>query len=291
MEIALHMGAHLTDESQLRGCLRANQEGLAARGVLVPRARSYLNAITETANHVAADQPVSGFDARLLDAVEAGDDVTRLVMSAPGILARVSEIMNGHALYPAATARIAALRKMLGRHEVSLFFCIRNPATYVPAFLSRAKKSARSAVLEQLRSEELRWSPLIADMRLHWPEASVTVWCDEDTPFLWHQLLQQVAGCEPKGGFQNSYDWFDTVMVEGGAAKLEAYLTAQPPVDETHRQKVIAAFLDKFCDDDKLDVDIAITGWDDARVDVLTQLYENDVDLIGSMEGVRLLQP
>ncbi len=291
MEIALHMGAHLTDESQLRGCLRANQESLAARGVLVPRARSFLNAITETANHVAADQPVSDFDARLMGSVEADDATERLVMSAPGILARVSEIMDGRALYPAATARIAALRKMLGQHEVALFFCIRNPATYVPAFLHRAKKGARDTVMEQLRSEELRWSPLIADMRLHWPEASVTVWCDEDTPFLWHQLLRQVAGCEPEGGFQNSYDWFDTVMVEGGAARLEAYLTAQPPVDEAHRQKVIAAFLDKFCDDEKLDVDIAITGWDDARVDVLTQLYDDDVDLIGSMEGVRLLQP
>lgn len=291
MEIALHMGAHLTDESQLRGCLRANQESLAARGVLVPRARSYLNAIAEVANHIAADQPVSGFDTRLLDAVEADSTTTRLVMSAPGILARSSEVMDGRVLYPEARARIAALRKMLGQHEVALFFCIRNPATYVPAFLNRAKKSRRAAVMEHLRSEELRWSPLIADMRLHWPEATVTVWCDEDTPFLWHQLLHQVAGCEPEGGFKGSYDWFDTVMVEGGAAKLEAYLSAHPPVNEEHRQKVIAAFLDKFCDEDKLDIDIAVTGWDATRVDVLTQLYEDDVDLIGSMEGVRLLQP
>jgi hypothetical protein len=291
MEIALHLGAHLTDVSQMRGCLRDNADALGAQGVLIPNKRSFLNMMIDAATQGMDSAYAPDFTDRLREVTGADAQTRRLILSAPGILASRPDITDGRNLYPDATARLAALRKLLGRHEVELFFCIRNPATYIPAVLQSAKTDARKAIEKNLRSEELRWSPLIADMRLHWPEASVTVWCDEDTPFLWHQMLARIAGCTPEGGFRNAYAWYDSIMIEGGAAKLETYLTSAPPVDEAHRQKVIAAFLDKFCDEAKLDVDTSITDWDEGHLDLLSALYEDDVDLIASMDGVNLIQP
>ncbi len=284
MDIALHLGAHLTDDSQMRSCLRANGDALADQGVLVPPPRRFLERLT-------APEPASDTLERLRHAVEADDTTQRLVLSAPALLARKPEICDGLSLYPAAAGRLAALRAVLGEHETELFFCIRNPATYIPSLLHALKDSHRDRLLETLRSEELRWSPLIAAMRQQWPEAAVTVWCDEDTPFLWHQILEEVASCAPEDGFRDSYVWYDSIMVAGGAAKLEAYLAANPPVDAAHRQKVIAAFLDKFCDAEKLDIDVTITGWDETRIDVLSQLYEDDIEVIAAMDGVRLIRP
>ncbi len=291
MDIVLHLGAHLTDEAQLRDCLRANQAGLSRAGVLVARPRDCLTPVLEAASALASERQITGFMAKLCDAVDADDTTRRLVLSAPGLLARLPEVTDGRTLYPLVSERIRALRTMFDNQPTEVFLCIRNPATYIPAFLASAKSRHTQNVLENLSGESLRWSQLVTDLRTYWPEAALTVWCDEDTPFLWHRILHEVAGVTPEGGFAKSYDWFRAVMVEGGAEKLEAYLEAAPPVDEQHRQKVIAAFLDKMCDESKLDVDISATGWDEASVDVLSELYEDDVDLIGSIEGVRLLQP
>lgn len=294
MDIALHLGAHLTDEAQLRDCLRANHDALSEAGVLVPRPREFLTLLLDAANQQSEAKDAEAtpdFMASLCDAIGADANTRRIVLSAPSILAHLSETLDGRILYPLAAPRIEALRNLFAGQRVELFFCMRNPATYVPAFLASAKSRHVQSVTENLAAETLRWSQLAREFRIFWPDAALTLWCDEDTPFLWHQLLSLVAGHTPEAGFEGSYAWFQSVMIEGGAEKLEAYLAASPPVDDAHRQKVIAAFLDKFCDDAKLEVDISPTGWDETQVDVLTQFYEDDVDQIRQMDGVRVLTP
>lgn len=77
----------------------------------------------------------------------------------------------------------------------------------------------------------------------------------------------------------------------GGAEKLEHYLNTAPPVDDDHRQRVIGAFLDKFCDEAKIEVDVSVAGWDEDKVDLLSELYEEDVTTLASTNGVTLIQP
>ncbi len=291
MKIALHLGAHLTDETQLRDCLMQNTDMLSAQGIVVPRARDYLNLLTDAANHVASGHGAPGAFDHLLDKIKAPDDMRRLVLSAPGMLSRLPDCLNADALYPGVERRIAALRHIFAEQEVELYFAIRNPASFVPAFLSAGRVQAKGADAMQVRAEALRWSEVIATFRRVWPEAPISVWCDEDTPFIWHRLLRIISGHEPEGEFARSFDWFRTVMIDGGPEKLAAYLEASPPVDEAHRQRVISVFLDKFCDDEKLEIDASVTGWDDARIDLLSELYEEDTDTISTLPGVTLLQP
>ena len=291
MKIALHLGVHLTDDLKLRTCLRANKDLLEAEGILVPRARTYLNVMRSGANQLVAGLELHNFGTDLLASVQATDAMRRLVLSAPGLLSKLHEAVDGGLFYPGARARMTAYRQLLEDHEVEIFMAIRNPASFIPAVLQEMKEFERAEMLQSLQATELRWSHLIAEMRETWPEAPITVWCDEDTPFIWHRLLRMVSGFEPETEFEGSFAWFETVMIEGGADKLAAYLHAAPPVDEGHRQQVISAFLEKFCDTEKLDIDFSLTGWDETQVDVMSQLYEDDTDLIRSMDGVRLIQP
>ncbi len=291
MEIALHLGAHLTDETQLRDCLQANRATLAQQGVMVPRARSYLNMIIEAANHVASGHGAPDALNRILQAIDAPADARRLVFSAPGLLSKLPDAMDGTRFYPGAERRLAALRHIFAGQDVEIFIAIRNPASFVPAYLTASRVQEKGGSGSEIVSENLRWSELISEIRRVWPEAKVTVWCDEDTPFIWHRLLRLVSGIEPEHEFTGSFEWFKSVMVDGGAEKLAAYLDRSPPVDEAHRQRVISVFLDKFCDEDKLEIDVSVTGWDEMRVDVLSELYEEDTDTISGVDGVTLLQP
>jgi hypothetical protein len=291
MKIALHLGVHLTDDTKARTCLRANKRQLEAAGILVPRARSFLNLMRGAAAQIVSGEDVPNFYEKLRESVEATESTQRLVLSAPGLLSKPHEAVAGDMFYPGARARMSAFRKLLPGQEIEIFMAIRNPASFVPALLQDMKQDERAELLQGLKGAELRWSHLIAEMRETWPEAPITLWCDEDTPFIWHRLLRLISGYEPETEFENSFDWFETAMIDGGAQKLAAYLDAMPPVDEAHRQQVISAFLEKFCDPDKLEIDFSQTGWDETQIDVISQLYEDDIDLIRTMDGVRLLQP
>ncbi len=291
MKIAMHLGVHLTDDTKVRTCLRANKRQLEAAGIRVPRARSYLNLMRGAAGQIVTGEDIPDFNEKLLSSVEVTESTQRLVLSAPGLLSKQDQAVEGNMFYPGARARISAFRTLLEQHEVEIFMAIRNPASFLPALLQDMKEDERTKLLQDLKGAELRWSHLIAEMRETWPEAPITLWCDEDTPFIWHRLLRLISGYEPETEFENSFDWFETAMIDGGAQKLAAYLEAMPPVDEAHRQQVISAFLEKFCDPDKLDIDFSLTGWDETQIDVISQLYEDDMDLIRTMDGVRLLQP
>ena len=291
MDIALHLGVHLTDDTQIRKCLEANRRILGAAGVLVPRPGRYVSLMRDAANEIAQGAQSPDFDESLFQSVKASDTTRRVVLSAPGLLSKLPLAFDGQAFYPGTASRMAAYRTLLTGHDATIFLAIRNPASFVPALLAELEDFERAEILQNLRPEALRWSQLVEDIRSAWPEAPVTLWCDEDTPFIWHRLLRLVSGYDPETEFEDSFAWFDSVMMPGGSKKLAAYLDATPPVDEAHRQQIISAFLDKFCDEAKLDVDVSAAGWDEAQVDVLSELYEDDIELIRQMDGVYIVQP
>jgi hypothetical protein len=291
MDIALHLGVHLTDDGQLRGCLQANKRILAEQGIAVPRSRSFQNLFRAAANDLTVGETVPDFATELCAAVGASAATRRLICSTPALLCTLPEALEHGVLYPGAAARLAAYRTLLSAYPTEIFLAIRNPASFVPALLAELEPSDRGAILSHLRLDALRWSVLVQDIRKAWPEAPITVWCDEDTPFLWHRLLRLLSGHKPHGEFDNSFDWFNSVMIAGGAEKLEAYLRARPNLEEEFRHQIISAFLDKFGDDEKLDVDVSLAGWDAAQLDAISELYEQDVAFIAQMPGLRFLQP
>ena len=46
----------------------------------------------------------------------------------------------------------------------------------------------------------LRWSDTVRNIRIHNPGVPLTVWCDEDTPLIWPEVLQAVSGHAPAIG-------------------------------------------------------------------------------------------
>lgn len=291
MKISLHLGPHLTDEGQIVRCLLRNRDLLLAQGVEVPAPGRYREMLLKIAGSTDPDSIDPETGALLLDTALDSDATERVVLTDPNIMAWRGGAIRAAKLYPAATQRLSCLREAFAGHDVDLSLAIRNPASFFPALLGILKPEQVPGALASVAITQLRWSHLIRDIRETWPEAGLSVWCDEDTPFLWDDILANVAGIDDASLLDGRFDWFNNVMVPGGAAKLETFLRAHPPVDAAHRQKVIGAFLDKFCDDSKIDVDAQITGWDDEMIDTLSLLYDEDVGDLSLLDGVRLLQP
>lgn len=291
MELALHLGAHLTDEGRLLRCLSANRKLLAQQGIAVPDLAQYRDLLLALAGTTDPAELDPEADQILLASADIPDTARRAVFSDPKLLSWKGGAARINQFYPNAPGRMATLRRALGAHQVDLFMAIRNPASFIPTFLQGMKPAKAKSVLAKLKPQELRWSRLIGDIREAWPEARLTLWCDEDTPFIWHQILAHISGHDQGTELAHAYEWFDEVMIEGGAQKLEAYLNSVPPVDEAHRQRVIAAFLDKFCDPEKIDIDVSSTGWDAEMVDLLSELYEADLATIADMPEITLIQP
>lgn len=290
MDIALHIGAHLTDEGRLLRCLVKNREVLLEHGVEVPGPGRYRDALIRmAAAGLDGDLSVDSGHMLLEDCLDS-DGTSRIILSEANVLSWKSGAVRAGGLYMQAGMRMAGLRTAFAEHQTHIFMAIRNPASLLPALLPHLKPQVAQSI-RTVRPDALLWGPMIAAMRQSWPEARLTVWCDEDTPFIWHRILQAVGGHDDDTPLAHTFDWFDQVMVEGGAQKLETYLTAAPPVNDAHRQRVIAAFLDKYYDSEKVDVDVTIPEWDEETVDLISELYEHDVAALAADPDVTLIQP
>jgi hypothetical protein len=290
MDIALHLGAHLTDEGRLLRCLVKNREVLLEQGIEVPGPGRYRDALIRMAA-AGIDGDLSADSGHLLlDASLDSDGTERVILSEPNVLSWKSGAVRAGGLYLQAGVRMSGLRSAFSDHQVHLFLAIRNPASLLPALLPHLKPQVAQGI-GTVRPDVLRWGPMIASMRQAWPEAAMTIWCDEDTPFIWHRILQAVSGHDADTQLAHTFDWFNQVMIEGGAEKLDAYLTATPPVDDVHRQRVIAAFLDKYYDSAKVDVDVPIPEWTEDIVDMITDDYEADVAALAAAHSITLIQP
>ena len=290
MEIVLHVGAHSTDEDNLLKCLYKNKDRLGENGIIVPEPSRYRPAIRETMQALVGDiAPIETQEA-LIDSIMDEDHAERVILSHESFFCVPGRSIGKGDLYPAASLKAARLRNLFSRENVRFCIALRNPATFIPTMFERAKNPNFETFLDGSDPMALQWSGLVTHLRTTVPDAPITVWCNEDTPLLWPQILKAIAGTDDDFRFDGVNDFFGTIMGRGGLNRLESYLEAHPPQTENQRERIIAAFLDKF-GGDALEQEIDLPGWTEAYVSQLSELYERDVELLDAMPGVTFMTP
>lgn len=290
MEIVLHVGAHSTDEDNLLKCLYKNKGPLGEQGIIIPEPARYRPAIRECLQALVGDvAPVETQEA-LLDSIMDEDDATRVILSHESFFCVPGRSIGNGQLYPAASVKAARMRNLFSREDVRFCIALRNPATFVPTIFERANDPNFESFLDGSDPMALRWSELITRIRKMVPDAPITVWCNEDTPLIWPQVLQAMVGTGDAFHFDGVNDFLGTIMGHGGLNRLEGYLATHPPQTENQRERIIAAFLDKF-GADALEQEIDLPGWTEAYVDQLSRLYERDLETLALMPGVTFLTP
>lgn len=290
MEIVLHVGAHSTDEDNLLKCMYKNKDLLSADGIVVAEPSRYRPAIRETMQALVGDIAPLETQEALLDSIIDEDNAARVILSHESFFCVPGRSVGNGLLYPTASLKAARLRNLFSRENVRFCIGLRSPATFLPAVFERAQTPNFEEFLDGSDPAALRWSELVSRIRTMVPDAPVTLWCNEDTPLLWPNILRAITGAKEDFRFEGVNDFLGTIMGRGGLTRLESYLQAHPPQTESQRERIVAAFLDKF-GADALVQEIDLPGWTDSYVAKLSDLYERDLEQLHKMPGVTFLTP
>lgn len=289
MQIALHLGAHCTDGDRLLNCLRRNADKLAEEGIMVPDFSRYRPVIREAMNVLQGDVAPPEMQQTLLDAMVDDDAATRIVLSHDSFLSVPGRSVEENELYTTTSFKGPRLRNLFARCDVELFIGLRDPATFIPAVFDRAQEKDFTAFIEGSDPLELRWSDMIKRLRAAIPDAPVTVWCNEDTPLIWPEILRELSGHDQFTVLDGQDDFLAELMSKAGLQRMQSYLQAHPPQNELQRRRIVSAFLDKFALDEAIEEEIDLPGWTEDYINQISELYDEDVQKIASIEGVTLL--
>jgi hypothetical protein len=296
MRIVYHLGAHCTDEERLIRCLLKNRGLLSEQGIVVPGPNRYRNLLRDTAIALKGQPASTDTQALVLEQIMDEDRADRLILSWENFLSFAPWAVDHGRLYPAAAERVRAFSQIFPEIEAEFHLAIRNPASFLPALYDRQKSDGKNgkthaAFMKGVNVDRLRWSDVVASILAENPGVPLTIWSDEDTPLIWPEVLQAVSGHAPGTVLEDGDDVLAQIMSAEGLARLRSYLKQHPPATTTLRRKVVTAFLDKFAQADKIDVEVEMPDWLPETVAEITAAYDRDVARIAAMPGVRFLAP
>ena len=291
MQIAFHLGAHCTDEDLLLRALYKNRATLEPSGIVLPPQRLYRKLLPKVAKSLRGAAAEGTTRQVVLDAVLDDTPAERLIFSADSLLAFPVNAIGEDGLYPTAAQRVAAFANLFGSDQAEFFLGLRNPATLVPALLARLAPMTYDEVMKGVSPIALRWAPVIRRIVTQVPDLTLTIWCNEDTPLIWPELLRALAGTGPEEELEGDFDLLATILTDEGLEKLKAFLDTHPPANLAQRRRSVAAFLDKYARPDEMEVEIDLPGWSEELVAAMTDAYDADCAEIAGMPGVVFLSP
>lgn len=291
MQIAYHLGVHGTDEDRLVRALLKNRGRLAAQGIAVPSPRAYRQLLPKVAKTLRGAP--AGPDTRqvILDALGESAPFARLVLSHEGLLCFPANAIGPDGLYPTAPARIAAYANLFPDARAEFFLALKNPATLVPALLERAAEASYDTIMSGTPPEDLRWAPVIRRVLAQVPGVALTLWCAEDLPLLWPEVIRAIAGLGPEEALDGDDDLIATLMTEEGLAALRGFFAEHAPRSAAQRRRATATFLERHARPGALEMEITLPGWTEALVAAMTAAYDADCAEIAAMAGVTFLAP
>lgn len=291
MEIVLHAGVHSTDDDRLVKCLLRNKDRFVESGIAVPGPSRYRRLIRDAMQALSRGALAQDGREVLLDSILEQDGAQRVLLSNENFFCVPKLALSDSRFYPKAELRLSEFRTLFAGDTVTLCLGIRNPATFLPALFAQSPTDDFLQFLDGADPMQLRWSELVARLREAHPDIEIIVWCNEDTPLIWGQIVREMAGLEPTARITGAFDLLHEIMNREGMQRFRAYLHAHPVMTERQKRRVIAAFLDKFAVEDAIEEELDLPGWDEAYVDGITEAYEEDLFAIERIPGVQVIAP
>ncbi|WP_371157541.1 hypothetical protein [Jannaschia sp. 2305UL9-9] len=288
MDIAIHLGAHCTDEDRILRALQGDTKLLRERGVVVPPpgvARPALRKALMAEKNSLLPGGGRGLAADLMN----GGTGDRIFLSHEGFLGAYAKVLAGDTMYDDAGAKTAALRDLFPGDRAVFYLGIRNPATFVPALFDASSVDDFETFIAGQDVAQMRWSDVIDRIRAACPDVPLTVWCNEDLPLIWPDILRAISNVDLEHGGDEMI--LKEIMTEAGFKRLETYLRDNPTPSLTMWRKVVTAFLGKYVDPSKIDEEISLPGWSQDLIAMLTSLYEQDLHAIRMRGDITFLMP
>ena len=291
MQIAFHIGANCTDEDRLLKSTLKNADALLGNGISVPGPGKYRKLLREAIDSLADGAPADDARDVLLDAIVEDDNITRLVLSNDNFITIPKRIFDHSVFYHQAEKKVLGLLQLFPKDAVSLFLGLRNPASFLQETAARAEVGSLSQYLGMLTPLEVQWSDVVRRIKLAAPNTPLFVWCNEDTPIIWEELIRLFSGVSADLPITGQFDVLSSVITPDGLRDLTARIASVVPGDIEARQNIVADIMEAHALPDQIEDSIEMPELDDALVAAMTDAYEADLDVIAGMEGVDLILP
>jgi hypothetical protein len=291
MQVVFHIGAPCTDDDRLLKSLLKNREPLAKDGIAVPTPALYRDVLKDTLRALDGAPAPREMSRAVLDAARVPEGTERVVFSDPRMVSINRLVAIGAQFWPMIDRVGRSLRNVFPEAEVEFMLGLRDPATLIPALFKGSRFRKFEEFTEDMQPHALAWSEMLARLRDAVPESPVTVWCNEDTPLIWGEVMREMAGVDPLYPLEGVDDLIADLMDPAGLRRMQRYLADSPPESEVLRRRIVAAFLDKYALDDALEEELDTPGWPEELLDEMTAAYEEDMDAIAHIPGLTLITP
>lgn len=292
MNILFHLGLHCTDDGLLIRSILQNRARLADQGIAVPGPVRYRELIGEFSTSLRGDPADSDTEETIMAAIAPDDSADRVILSSENFICQAKVALGRDGLYPKID-KSAWLRQCLPTCKSEFALAIRNPASFLPDLLSGASGTPPPDDLlsNGILLDDLRWSDVITRLTDANAGCPVYVWCHEDTPFIWPQVLYTLTQADPSQPLDGALDMVETIMSPDGYDRLSDFIAARGITSEKQRQRAISAFLEAHALEDEIEAEIDLPGWTSDTIETLTDLYEEDVEEITQIPGVTFIAP
>lgn len=291
MQVVYHIGAPGTDDDLLIGSLMKNRAALARHHIIVPPPSRYRTVLRDTGKALEGRIADDEVQDALVDAIVDEPEVDRLILSDPRFICINRLVIQGPQIWPMIDRKAAQLRGLFPRAAVEFFIGMRDPATLIPELYKTSRISDFEEFTAKMQPHAVAWSEMLRRLRNALPDCPVTVWCNEDTPLLWGEILREMAAVGADMPLDGQNDLVETIMEPEGFSRLKTYLHDTLPETEMQRRRIVAAFLDRYAREDAIEEVLDLPGWTEDLIADLTDSYERDMDVIARLPGVTLLAP
>jgi hypothetical protein len=291
VQIVFHIGAHATDGERLLRTLLKNRETLAAAGVCVPGPARYRGLLHEVLLKLRGQRASTDTQAMLVDELTEGTAARRVVLSYDSLICGPNNIFEGGRLYGRFADKPAWLADLFPDHDVSFALALRNPATFVSAAHALTRDKTLDEFLSGADPMRLSWAQAVHNLTRAVPEAALTVWCNEDAPVLWPEIVCALAGMDAMTPLRGAFEPLADLMARDGLLALRAALAETPPRTAAERRALMADHLEAHALPGVLDEEVRLPGWTDAHVTRVSADYDADLMRLSRLPGVRVLLP
>lgn len=291
MQIAFHIGANCTDEDRLLKSVLKNAETLLRQGIAVPGPGKYRKLIREAIESLDGGAPAEGARDVLLDAIVEDDNIARLVLSNDNFITIPKRVFDHSVFYHQVEKKVRGLHALFPDDEVSLFMGLRHPAGFLQETMRRAEVSSLAQYLGVLPPQEVRWSDVVRRIKRAAPETPLFVWCNEDTPLIWEELMRLLSGVAADTPMTGQFDVLSGIITRQGMQEMALRMGSIAPGEVEARENLIANMLETHALPDLVEDSIDLPELDDPLVQAMTAGYEADLEVIAQMDGVDLIVP
>lgn len=292
MRVHLNIGVQFTQSSNLLKAIRLNKRVYGRNNVVAPSVRLYRPKIEEFISNLDGLPPTAKESRALLEELSEGQQAQAMILVDERPCGPLNQAFEETMLLPYLGDNLARTAELFAAADLHVSLALINPASFVGRTLThKGAHGPASWFARNIAPSDVSWIPAVDRIQAALPGVPLTMWTEEDLPFLWSKILRHLGGLEDDTPLRAPYLPLQNSLTPEGVDRLNAFVRTFPPKSQSAYERMALAFLDKYEAPLTVGPEEGIEGWDDAALDVISAGYEDDIAELSGREGITFFQP